>query len=282
MDHAQVLRDAGLTVVDARTKGHGTLTIRGGMWHHDAIGPITQTRGIQVMRDGRPDLKGPLCNAWVDRDGTWCLITDDRANHAGNCSSWALNETFNGRAPDRDAYDRALIDDTTIGNRYLYGIEVANNGTSEPYPDPQIHSLAKGCAALNQAWGLGAHHWIHHRQATRRKIDMSYRGDLRTAVGLHQLNMAAGGDDMISEGSTGRLVTELQHVLRFWCPLLGIPSPGEADGIFGRNTALASRAFKQVLRDSSRNPGLLGDTPAWAPESTWVEYGAWLERLAGL
>lgn len=188
MDTAQVLRAAGLAVVDARIGGRGHLEIRGGMVHHDAVAAgITRSRGIQVMQQGRSDLPGPLCNAWLERDGTWCLITDGRANHAGSCSHIALSEAFAGRisASTRDARDRALLDDTTIGNRYLFGVEVANNGVGESYPSVQIDSLAQGIVAINAACGLTSGHWLHHRQATRRKIDMSWRGDLWSLIDQH-------------------------------------------------------------------------------------------------
>src|SRR5690606_21422521 len=152
---------------------------------------ITRARGVEVMQNGRPDLAGPLANAWVDRTGAWCLITDQRANHAGSCSSIALTETFDGRAPDRDARDRGLSDDTTIGNRYLYGIEVANSATGEPYPQVQTDSLARGAAALLRAWSLHAGHVIHHRQETARKIDMSYRGPIRELITTHLEDLMA-------------------------------------------------------------------------------------------
>lgn len=216
-DTAQVLRAAGLAVVDARVRGRGHLEIRGGMVHHDAIGPITRARGVEVMQRGRPDLAGPLCNAWLDRDGTWCLITDQRANHAGSCSSVALAEAFAGRisAATRDARDRALLDDTTVGNRYLYGIEVANNGTGEIYPAVQIDSLARGIAALNAAWGLTSGRWLHHRQATRRKIDMSWRGDLWGLIDQHQEDAMAAPVIAIHDGRCwmieGRIRVEISR-----------------------------------------------------------------------
>lgn len=207
-DTVDVLRAAGLPVVDARVPGRGSLVVRGGMLHHDAIGPVTRTRGIEVMRKGRSDLSGPLANAWLDRDGTWCVITDQRANHAGACSTVALGEAFAGRvsAATRDARDRALLDDTSVGNRYLFGVEVANNGLGETYPVDQLDSLARGVAALNRAWGLTSGHWLHHRQATRRKIDMSWRGDIWRLIDDHQED-----DDMAVTNVIGQ-----DHTRRWW------------------------------------------------------------------
>lgn len=92
----------------------------------------------------------------------------------------------------------------------------------------------------------------------------------------------ATGDDMLQLGSRGALVTELQRILNFWAQHAPLPAAGTADGIFGEGTAKASRAFKALMRESSTNPGALGDTPNWAPQTTWVEYGAWLQRIASL
>jgi hypothetical protein len=239
MDTAKILRAAGLTVHDVRIGGRGHLEIRGVMAHHDAIGPTSnRSRIAAVMQNGRPDLKGPLCNAWVDRLGDWWLISDQRANHAGSCSIIALNEAMSGRAVERDARDRALLDDTTIGNRYFYGIEVANNGVGEPYPSAQIYSLARGIAALNLAHGLTSRNLLHHREATKRKIDMSWRGPLRDLIDGHQRQLDHPEDDDMAaqvtqaighdrfgqwyrfDGATGHRITpEAAAAQRF----LGIP-----------------------------------------------------------
>lgn len=87
---------------------------------------------------------------------------------------------------------------------------------------------------------------------------------------------------MLGIGSKGELVRELQQILGFWSPLLGFPHPGKVDGVFGRNTAGSSQAFKAIIRESSDNPGRLGETPKWGMFSTAVEYGSWLQRLAAL
>src|SRR5262245_29344283 len=37
----------------------------------------------RILRDGRADLPGPLCNWALHRDGSWWLVASGRANHAG-------------------------------------------------------------------------------------------------------------------------------------------------------------------------------------------------------
>jgi hypothetical protein len=37
----------------------------------------------RILRDGRADLPGPLCNWALHKDGSWWLVASGRANHAG-------------------------------------------------------------------------------------------------------------------------------------------------------------------------------------------------------
>ena len=37
-----------------------------------------------ILRDGRKDLPGPLCQLGLDRGGRWWIITDGRGNHNGH------------------------------------------------------------------------------------------------------------------------------------------------------------------------------------------------------
>jgi hypothetical protein len=223
MDTAKILRAAGLTVHDVRIGGRGHIEIRGVMTHHDASHPNTSpSRGAAFIQNGRPPspqepkgLPGPLGNAFVDRRGDWWLITDQRANHAGACSIIALNEAMSGRAVERDARDRALLDDTTIGNRYFYGIEVANNGVGEPYPSAQIYSLARGIAALNLAHGLTSRNLLHHREATKRKIDMSWRGPLRDLIDGQQRQLDHPEDDDMA-ATIGKTLKPDGSVAQWW------------------------------------------------------------------
>jgi len=56
-----------------------TMTPRALIAHHTAA-PIDVDR---ILRDGRSDLPGPLCNWALHRDGSWWLVASGRANHAG-------------------------------------------------------------------------------------------------------------------------------------------------------------------------------------------------------
>jgi hypothetical protein len=104
------------------------------------------------------------------------------AYHAGAGSSVALDDILAGRMGPgvADAAARGLIDEPgTPGNGRLIGHEVDNLGTpDDPYPDGQLTNLARGIRAINAAAGWRPGHAGHHRQYTRRKPDMSYRGDI--------------------------------------------------------------------------------------------------------
>ena len=84
---AAVLRDAGLTV-----KEHGDWQGRGrdmaaiyGVVVHDTVTTTASTDDnvADLLRDGRPDLAGPLSQMGVDRQGRYWLIADGRCNHNG-------------------------------------------------------------------------------------------------------------------------------------------------------------------------------------------------------
>ena len=82
MEFAHILRRAGIPVVevgDWRSRVRpGTFRPEGVLIHHTASTGFDST--LRVVRDGRPDLNGPLCNIYVAR-GTCYVISAGRANH---------------------------------------------------------------------------------------------------------------------------------------------------------------------------------------------------------
>jgi hypothetical protein len=131
-----VLHDAGLDVTEEpgwEGRGRGPMgTVRGVLCHHTA-GPLHGNMpSLGTLIHGRADLAGPLCNLGLGRDGTWFVIAAGRANHAG-IGQWR---------------------DCITGNSSLIGIEAENAGYVEgplkdvPWPEVQMGSYARGCAAL--------------------------------------------------------------------------------------------------------------------------------------
>lgn len=122
--------------------------------HHTASNRNSSESATRnVIINGRSDVKGPLSQFFVARDGTVDVITFGRANHAGLGGPW--------RSIPRHS-----------GNRYLVGVEVDNNGTNEPYPPEQLRNARLVYAALlialkrDENWLLGHKEW-----APGRKID---------------------------------------------------------------------------------------------------------------
>lgn len=160
----QVLRDAGLTVHEQpgwRARGKEMASILGVVCHHTATGPRTSDASVvALLIKGRPDLKGPLCQLGLRRDGSFDLIAAGKGNHNGY-GEW--------------------------GNQSI-GIEAYNDGVGEPWPDVQVRAYEIGVAAILAHLGLDAQHAKGHKETDPgRKIDPSGidMSRFRTAVAAH-------------------------------------------------------------------------------------------------
>lgn len=161
VDVATILRAAGLEVVLVpgwETAGRDLDRVLGVVAHHTATGPNWTDEAVaRMLRNGRPDLAGPLAQVGLDRRGRYWVVASGRANHNGY-GTW--------------------------GNSSL-GIEAMNSGTGEPWPAVQVDAYVRGAAALLKAHGLGADRFLAHRETDpRRKIDPAglNMADLRTRV----------------------------------------------------------------------------------------------------
>lgn len=133
----QILRDAGLKVVEVpgwRTRGRpastGNLDPVGVLCHHTATSKATSTGNLtNLLVNGRADLPGPLCHFQLDRDGTVHIVASGRANHAGRARP-------SGTVAGGD------------GNALYWGVEAANSGLGEPWPDKQMDAYVTLCATL--------------------------------------------------------------------------------------------------------------------------------------
>lgn len=123
-----------------------------------------------IVRNGRSDLPGPLCQILLGRDGTVRLIAAGYANHAG----------YGG--------PRAGIP-ANQGNTYSIGIEAENNGIGEPWSKAQLNAYYRLCAALLKWIGSNdVSKVIGHKEWTSRKIDPAginmntFRSNVRKAL----------------------------------------------------------------------------------------------------
>lgn len=150
-----VLRDAlgdRLVVAQADWKERGAGGTMGEIWgvliHH--TGNDRET--VAGIRDGRPDLPGPLSQCLITPDGKCHLIAVGPCNHAGI-----------GSYPGIGANN---------GNQRLIGFECAwptikPDGTynaAQPWPDAQIITMRDASAAVVKYLGFDASHVIGHKE----------------------------------------------------------------------------------------------------------------------
>ena len=158
---ADVLRAAGCKVIEEdgwKTRGRdGSFTPKAIMLHHDASPAGETSNGVDVIRDGRPGLAGPLSQLWLAYDGTWHVVAAGRANHAGEGGPWGV----------------ISADD---GNGDAIGIET-DHTTDERWSDPQRSEGLRGVHALTQHMGITTREEIdravtaHKEYAPDRKVD---------------------------------------------------------------------------------------------------------------
>jgi hypothetical protein len=150
------LRAWGLTVVEQpgwRTRGAGfARTPVVAVGHHTA----TSARApgdlptLRILRDGRDDLPGPLCQVALSRSGVAHVIASGKANHAGP-GRWA----------------------GITSSSLTVGCEVEHPGTG-PWQPAQLAAFDRVMAALLDGLGQGASKYCGHRewaQPAGRKVD---------------------------------------------------------------------------------------------------------------
>lgn len=157
-DLAVAARKSGLSVVEVsgwRHRGHGVLaSVDSIVCHHTATSRTASGDypSIRVVRDGRPDLDGPLANLGLGRNGTVYVIAAGVAYHAGATrQSW-------------------------MDNWHSIGIEAEADGLSS-WPAAQMDAYARLCAALCEHYAVPVERVLGHKEVCQpagRKSDPNF------------------------------------------------------------------------------------------------------------
>lgn len=124
------------------------------MWHHTASSTSPQN-DINYMCYGSPD--APLANILVARDGVVHVM-------AGGCTN------TNGKGKSI-AFSKGTVPADSM-NTYAVGVEIANNGVGEQYPQAQIDAMFRLNNMLAARLGLQPNDCCTHNfYAPDRKID---------------------------------------------------------------------------------------------------------------
>ena len=208
--------------------------IFGVICHHTAGPKQLNMPSLKTIIDGRPDLRGPLAQLGLGRDGTFYVIAAGRCNHAGP-GMW------NG---------------ISAGNSHFIGIEAENTGgeDDQPWPRVQMEAYRRGVAAILRHVGRDTEWCAGHKEYALphgRKSDPSF--DMaQFRLGIFQLLSGTAeplipipsGEPTHADGTEGRptlrrsmtgdLVKALQTELQL-----------NADGVFGAKTEAAVRELQR-------------------------------------
>lgn len=111
--------------------------VHGVMLHHTVTKDTKTT--VEMIKNGRPDLDGPLYAVAVDESGTAHLIGWGRCNHAGRGDDDVLRAVIAERPGPLPSDDEANTD----GNRHFYGFAFINMGDGrDPYSPEQIITMS--------------------------------------------------------------------------------------------------------------------------------------------
>ena len=188
-DFMDALRDEGVPFIQSvnwkNRKIDGAFHPVGIMNHH--TGKFSSIKSmVKTLALGHSTLPGPLCIGAPAPDGKLYLIAWGKTNHAGIGSSKVLKDViagkpFNGTGPD-----------DTNGNPYFYGLEYMHPGDSSHYAEPMLEVGFRTNMALLRLNGWNSNHSIHHKEWTKRKIDMSWPGNLRQEIINRQIQQLKG------------------------------------------------------------------------------------------
>jgi hypothetical protein len=161
-DLADVLRAAGLRVVEVegwQTRARSSGGYADGrpwcvMWHHTAS-ETTPQNDVNYIVYNCPD--APVANLYLARDGEVSV-----------CAGGAANTNGKG---DPQTFSKGTVPLDSM-NTYAIGVEAANSGLGETWPQVQIDAYFTLNDALTAAYGLEPTDLCsHHQYAPSRKID---------------------------------------------------------------------------------------------------------------
>lgn len=212
--------------------------------HHTAT-PRTEKNKNQdlptrtMLRDGRSDLPGPLCQIATTRSGVIHVVAAGKANHAGQ-GDW------------KGITSSAL----TIGN------EVEYPGTGEWNP-AQLRAFDLSMAAMLDMLGQRAEMYCGHREWANppgRKVDPG-NVDLDKQRQRIKMHLESGPGRKTPQGDRwlglenppmrGQDVSNVQNALK----IAGKLAAKDVDGIYGRGTADALTRFQRSAGIAERGCG---------------------------
>ena len=247
-----VLLAAGLKVAEVpgwRDRGCGDAGETFGILCHHTAGPVSGNMpSLQVVIDGRPDLRGPLAQLALGRDGTYYVIAAGKANHAG----------------------RGIWAGVTDGNAHFIGIEAENTGLpNDRWPVIQMDAYQRGVAAILKNARLDSERCAGHKEYALpqgRKSDPSFDMHVfRTEVArllngsapapipipvAEQAKPNASARPTIRRGTSNELVAVVQNALFL-----------QATGLFDAQTEAKVREFQ---RKSGLVPDGIVGPASWA------------------
>jgi peptidoglycan hydrolase-like protein with peptidoglycan-binding domain len=230
----EVLKAAGLRVakVDGwESRGRGDMgDPLGVIAHHTEGRREGNMPTLQVLKDGRDDLPGPLAQLGLGRDGTYYVVAAGRCNHAG----------------------KGIWQSLTTGNSNFIGIEAENTGGANdfPWPEVQMDAYRRGVAAILSHVGRGPEFCAGHKEYALprgRKDDPSFdMTAFRSGVAEIMTGSAAPpepipatepahGRPTLRRGAVGVLVHQIQVKLAV-----------DGPDVFGPKTEAALRAFQRA------------------------------------
>lgn len=189
------------------TRGNGTTAAyEGGILHHTAI-PASYANpgpGTRVLRDGRPDLSGPLCQFQGKFNGVARLIAAHPANHAGAGAGRSM-----GPLPR-----------TRLFNPRVMGLEVDYAGLSPMSPE-QYRMSCVFAIAMDELYGDGdcERCRLHAETSEEGKWDAGWKSGLsidaaqfrRDAIALRARVGLPSTDGLLI--ARRRLVVRAQHLM---------------------------------------------------------------------